>query len=110
MVHRDDLVLCIHHLGVQRADDGLLHNLWPLASGQLDGVLLHRLQLGLTDLEHERPVGAFLGVAVLGVAGIALQTELSNFIPEILDVMSHQCATMLAHRSADRKWWYRVHC
>lgn len=65
MVDRDDLGIGVNHLGVERSNDGLLDDLRPLASCEADLLLVHRLELALTDLKHERPVGTLLLCGIL---------------------------------------------
>ena len=79
MVDGHDLVLGRHHLGVEGPLNGLLYNLGPGAASQADGLLVDGLELALTDLEHEGPVGAALGLlTLLGVAGVTLHSRIGS--------------------------------
>ncbi len=53
VVDGHNLVISRRELGVDGSLDGLLHNLGPLLTAELDGLLVDRLAVGLADLKHE---------------------------------------------------------
>lgn len=73
MVDGHNLVICCHQLGVEGANDGLLHDLGELLASQLDGLLVDRLAVGLTDLKHEGPVWAALVLAARDILAVTLK-------------------------------------
>ena len=72
VVDGDDLVRAADELGVEGALDRLLHQAIPGAASKLAGLPVDRLAVALADLEHERPVGSRLLLAVWGLGTIAL--------------------------------------
>ena len=60
VIGRDDLVLRLDHLGVDKSLNAVLEEV----------VMVNRLHRRLGDFQHDRPVRAFLGLSRLGLAAI----------------------------------------
>ncbi len=78
MVDGHYLVVSRCELGVDGTLDGLLDDLRPLLTAQLNVLLVHRLAVRLADLEHERPVGTGLLLGVAHVLAITLSPQQSR--------------------------------
>lgn len=60
VIGRDDLVLRLDHLGVDKSLNTVLEEV----------VMVNRLHRRLGDFQHDRPVRAFLGISRLGLAAV----------------------------------------
>ena len=75
VVQGHDLAVLLDELGVEGSLHTLPHNACPAAAGKALHLVVDGLELALADLEHQRPVGPALGLAVLRLCAISLQSQ-----------------------------------